>query len=166
MKKTFSVAEILNIISFYQHINADENKAKEIGTKIRWALKKAISTMTDDAKNFEEFRTNEIDKIRNEFFTDEKSKEVVTPKLNKDGEPELDDEGNQLTETVREVNPEFKDDYDKAIKELNDSLTEIASEEHEYEYKGVNMDDFVDSLSNNTSLTFEELSVLDAVLGE
>ncbi len=58
MKKTFTMNEVLNIVGFYTQLNNEENKAKadEIGVKVRWALKKAVSAMGSDVKQFEEFR--------------------------------------------------------------------------------------------------------------
>jgi len=49
---------------------------------------------------------------------------------------------------------------------LNANLEEITKEKHEYEYKGVDIDALVESLPNDTALTFEDLNMLDIILGE
>lgn len=168
MKKTFTMHEVLNIAGFYAQLNNEENKAKadEIGVKVRWALKKAVSTMASDVKQFEEFRDSEVQKIREEFFSEEKSHTVERPELDENGDQKLDEEGNVLMQSVQEVKPEYIDDYKKAIDTLNESLSEIAREEHTYEYGGISMDAFIEKLPDNTVLTFDDLNLLDAVLGE
>lgn len=168
MKKTFIMSEVLNIAAFYAQLNNEENKAKadEIGVKVRWALKKAVSTMAPDVKQFEEFRDSEVQKIREEFFSEEKSQSVERPEVDEKGNQKLDEDGNILMQTVQEVKPEYVDDYKKAIDTLNESLNEIAKEQHTYEYNGIDMDAFISKLPDEMVLTFDDLNLLDAVLGE
>ena len=168
MKKTFTMLDVLNITAFYSQLNKEENKAKadEIGVKVRWSLKKAVSTMINDVRQFEEFRDSEIEKIRDEYFSEEKSQKVERPKLDENGNQVLDSDGNVINETQREVKPEFIDDYKKAIETLNESLNEITKEQHTYEYAGVDMDAFIESLPDKPALTFDDLNLIDAVLGE
>lgn len=164
MKKTFTTLDVLNIVSFNNKLTEEKNNA--MGIKVRWALKKAVGCMTKDAADFEEFRETEVRKIQEEFFGEEKSKEVVKPKLDSNGKEILDEDGNQLTETVRQVKDEYLDAYQVAISSLNANLEEITKEKHEYEYKGVDIDSLVETLPDDTALTFEDLSMLDIILGE
>ena len=61
MKKTFTTLDVLNIVSFNNKLTEEKNNA--MGIKVRWALKKAVSCMTKDAADFEEFRETEVRKI-------------------------------------------------------------------------------------------------------
>lgn len=164
MKKIFTTLDVLNIVSFNNKLTEEKNNA--MGIKVRWALKKAVGCMTKDAADFEEFRETEVRKIQEEFFGEEKSKEIVKPKLDSNGKEILDEDGNQLTETLRQVKDEYLDAYQVAISSLNANLEEITKEKHEYEYKGVDIDSLVETLPDDTALTFEDLSMLDIILGE
>lgn len=164
MKKTFNTLEVLNIVAFQNQLTEEKNAA--MGLKTRWALKNAISTLLPDAQKFEEFRDSEIQKIRDEYFGEEKSEEITRPKKDENGESVLDEDGKEVEETVRQIKDEFIDAYQVAMSKLQQELNDILAEKHEYEYKGINMDTFVESLPDDTTLTFEDVNMLDAILGE
>ena len=168
MKKTFTTYDVLNIAGFYTQLSREENKNKadEISVKVRWALKKAVSAMSADVKQFEEFREAEVQKIRDEYFSEEKSHMVERPRQDEDGNNVLDSDGNVVMDSEREVKEEYLEDYRKAVSALNDSLNEIAKEKHTYKYAGVDMDAFIESLPDKPALTFDDLTLIDAVLGE
>ena len=164
MKKTFTTLDVLNIIAFNNKLTEEKNNA--MGVKVRWALKKAVGCMIKDATDFEEFRDAEVKKIQDEFFGDEKSKEIIKPKLDADGKEMLDENGNQITESARQVKDEYLDAYQAAISALNANLEDIVKEKHDYEYKGADIDALVESLPDDTALTFEDLNLLDIILSE
>ena len=164
MKKTFNTLEVLNIVGFNNQLTEEKNAA--MGIKVRWALKNALKTLISDAQQFEEFREAELQKIRNEFFNDEKSEELTRKKLDNDGNPVLDEEGNEVEETVRQIKNEYVDNYQVAISKLQQELDDILREKHEYEYKGVDINALVETLPDDTALTFEDVNMLDLILGE
>ena len=164
MNKTFNTLEVLNIVGFNNQLTEEKNAA--MGIKIRWALKNALKTLIPDAQQFEEFREAELQKIRDEFFNDEKSEELTRKKLDDDGNPVLDEEGNEVEETVRQIKNEYVDNYQVAISKLQQELDDILREKHEYEYKGVDINALVETLPNDTALTFEDVNMLDLILGE
>ena len=164
MNKTFNTLEVLNIVGFNNQLTEEKNAA--MGIKVRWALKNALKTLISDAQQFEEFREAELQKIRDEFFNDEKSEEVSRPQLDDNGNPVLDEEGNEVQETVRQIKKEFIDDYQITISKLQQELDDILKEKHEYEYKGVDINALVETLPDDTALTFEDVNMLDLILGE
>ena len=164
MKKTFNTLEVLNIVGFNNQLTEEKNAA--MGIKVRWALKNALKTLVTDAQQFEEFREAELQKIRNEFFNDEKSEELTRKKLDDNGNPILDEEGNEVEETIRQIKNEYVDNYQVAISKIQQELDDILREKHEYEYKGVDIDALVETLPNDTALTFEDVNMLDLILGE
>lgn len=147
MKKDLTTAQVLYLLDFYGGM--DEAKLNELGIKVRWALKKAVSAIYPIAKQFEDFRKEEIEKIRAEYATPEKSI------IEQDGE-----------ETKRSVKDEYKDAYQKELDELNKTLRELLDEHHEFEYSGVDMDAVVESLPDNSVFTFKEIEVLSDLIGE
>lgn len=150
MIKKFTVSDVINIVVFYNGFT--EEKLSELGVKVRWRIKKAIDLFLADAKRFEDFRNSEIQKIRDEYFTEEKSFETI--------------QNDDKTKTVRIVKDEYKDEYEKALNGLSASLEEILKEEHEYEYRGFDVDEFIDNLSDDTTLTFDDLNNLDIIFNE
>lgn len=165
MKKTLDIytIEAVNIVSFYNQLTEDQ--AKELGVKIRWALKKAVSKIAPDVREFEEFRDKEVKVLQDNYFTDEKSDEIMRTKVDENGNPILDDNGAEVTELVRKVKDEYIDEYQNAVQELNKRLEEILAEKNTYEFEGVNMDNFVANLPDDTSLDFNTLEMIDAILG-
>lgn len=69
-------------------------------------------------------------------------------------------------ESARQVKDEYLDAYQVAISALNANLEDIVKEKHDYEYKGADIDALVESLPDDTALTFEDLNMLDIILGE
>ena len=63
-----------------------------------------------------------------------------------------------------QVKDEYLEEYQKAITDLNVRLDEILKEQNTYEYNGVNIDDFIDTIDE--SIGFDALNMIDAILGE
>lgn len=147
MKRNLTTAQVLYLLDFYGGMN--EAKLNELGIKVRWALKRAVSSVYPIAKQFEDFRKEEIEKIRAEYATPEKSV------IEQDGE-----------ETKRSIKDEFKEAYQKDLDSLNKTLRELLDEQHEFEYGGVNMDTVVESLPDDSVFTFKDLEILSDFIGE
>lgn len=84
----------------------------------------------------------------------------MQPKTDEAGNPILDADGNQETETMRKIKDEFIDDYKKAAEELNAKLSEIAFEDNVVDIATVDFDSFVDSLPEDSHLDFDDLTML------
>ena len=57
------------------------------------------------------------------------------------------------------------DEYNERVNELNSKLQELLGENNEYEIYTVNMDEFVESLSNDTKLEYSDIDML-SFMGE
>ena len=165
MKKTLDInkLEAINIVAFYNQM--PEEVAAELGIKIRWVLKKVVAKILPDAKEFEEFRDKEIKNLQERFFTDEKSEEGFQTKVDENGNPILDESGTEVTEPIRKIKEEYMNEYQEAVADLNHKLEEILTERCTYQFDGVNMDEFVASLPDDTKIDFHTLEMLEAVVG-
>lgn len=157
--KTFKTIEVINIVSYLNN-TMKEDQVKELPTKVRWNLKKNIDKLIPVAKSFEEFRDNMIKELQSEYFNDEKSYEYAEVKKDSDGNPILRDDGTEETEQMRKVKDEYLDEYSEAVKDLNDKLQEILVEENDIEIATINMDAFVDSLPDDTTIDFDCLNIM------
>lgn len=164
MKKELFLIEAINITSFYE--NMPEEKKNALPLKVYYGLKKVVSKLQPDVRQFEEVRDEEVKKIRDIYFSEEKSEETVIPKTDENGEPVLDENGNQLTDTGRKVKDEYVDEYKIAMDTLNEKLQEIAMEKNTYEYNWVDIGEMVENLPDDTPLTRGDIDILDAIFDE
>lgn len=152
MKKELYVIQALNYVSFYNQL--DRAVLDKFPIKMSWNLKRAIDKMRPDVAAFEEFRDKELKAIQNVYFDDEHSEEFV------------DTDGKEKQETGRKVKDKYVDEYKAKIDALNRKLEPIFMEKNTYEYNGYNMDEFVDSLPEDTDINFEVIEKINAILGE
>ena len=164
MKKELFLIEAINITSFYN--NMDEEKKNALPLKVYYGLKKVVNKLQGDVKQFEEVRDEEIKKIRDIYFSEEKSEETAIPRVDENGEPVLDENGNQLTDTGRKVKDEYIDEYKIAMDTLNEKLQEIAMEKNTYEYNWVDIGEMVENLPDDTPLERSDIDILDAIFEE
>lgn len=165
MKKELTVLNAINCVTFYNQVLSGDNSLDALPLKIKWALKRAVEKMAPDVTAFEELREKEITKVRDIYFDEEHSFKKVMPKLDDSGNPVIDNEGNPVEEEVLQVKDEYIDEYKEAITKLNEKLTEITTEKNTYEYNGINMDDYIDSI-DDSKISFEAINMIDAILGE
>ena len=164
MKKTLTTLDVLNIIAWNNSLT--QEKLNAIPLKIRFALKKAIGHMMPDVKQFEEFRDEELKKIQSGYIDNGKTEEVVETIKDKDGNPILDENGAERTQSVQKIKDEYTSEYQGRINELNKKLGEIVMEKTTYEYNGANIVEMVENLPDDTPLAFEDIDMLDALLSE
>lgn len=164
MKKDFFVLEVVNIVSYFNAIKNDETKkAKfaELSPRTYFALKRNIATLTPVAKEFEDMRNEFVEKLKQEYFmSEEKSEECVVPQNDKNGEPILDEEGNQVTEAGRKVKDEYYDEFIKAKTELDRKLQEVLMEKNEYQLYVVDLFEELDKLPDDTMIDNDDIDIL------
>lgn len=163
MKKEFLLIESINIIKYFN--NLTEEKKNALPLKVYYNLKKVISKMTPDVQQFEEFRDNELQKIKEAYFVDEKSDECMIPKLDAEGNEMKDADGNVITEAGRKLKAEYEESYRYAINALEENLREIVKEKNVYEYNYVDVAEMVDNLPDDTPLDTLDIDILDAIFG-
>ena len=159
MNKNFATSEIVTIVS-YLNENLTDDKTKVLPTKFRWNLKKNLDKLVPIAQRFDAFREGLIKELRENFFSEEKSEEYAETVKDDDGNAILDEDGNEQTTMMRRVKSEYMDDYKKTVADLNDKLSEILAETNSIEISTVDFDDFVNNLSDNSLITFDDLSIL------
>ena len=164
MKKNLYVVEAVNCVAFYNRLVNDKETMDKLPLKIKWNLKRAIEKMSGDAKAYEEFRDAELQKIRDTYFDEAHANKTMLPELDEAGNPVVDDDGNEVMKDGLQVKDEYLEEYQKAITDLNARLDEILKEQNTYEYNGVNIDDYIDTIDE--SIGFDTLNMIDAILGE
>ena len=164
--KTISITnfEALNIVAWANQLT--EEKLSKLDFKIRWALHKATTKISQDVKDFEKFRNGEVMKLQQAFFNDEKSEEYQEMVMGEDGEPQMDDNDNPVYKTMRKVKDEYMTEYQTAINELNRKIEEVLAEKNNYEIATADINGFVDTLEQPDPLTFSDLEMLDALIGD
>ena len=162
MKKDFYLIEAINIVSYFNKLDAEKKNALPL--KVSYAFKKAVDKMAPDVRRFEEFRDEEFKKIKDIYFTEERSYECKIPKVDEKGEPVIDSDGNQETEDGRKLKPEWEEEYTLAVQSLDEKLKEIVLEKNTYEYNGVNVAVMVENLPDDTPLQSSDIELIDTIL--
>jgi phosphoglycolate phosphatase-like HAD superfamily hydrolase len=152
MTKEFYNIEVINIVPAINKILEDANKTKDMPIKFRWNLKKNLEALSSTVNSFNEFKQELVDELQKEYFNEEKSHEETM-------------ETEEGTQEFRKINDEYMDEYKEHVNELNKKLEELLSEKSEYEICTVNMDEFVNGLSDDTALEFADIELL-SFMGE
>lgn len=164
MKKELYMIECLNITKWFNELS--QEKKDSLPLKTHYYLKKAVNALASDVKSFEELRDNEMQKIRDIYFSDEKSDECDVPKMDENGEPMKNTNGKIVTEKGRKVKPEFEESYKDAIDMLDNKLKEILFEKNTYEYNKADVGEMVENLPDDTALKNTDIDIIDAIFEE
>ena len=165
ISKELHTVEIMNYVSWYTKLLESNNadKLKILPVNIRWALKKTIDSISKSAQLFEEFKNEILTEFQKEFFSDEKSIAVKVPQTDKNGNTILDEHGNPIEMDGRQIKKEYLEQYKEKEKEINKQLREALSEKNEYKIFVVNLDDFVESLNEDSPFEFSDLEMLSLI---
>lgn len=158
MKKIFKNIEVLNIVAYINQM--PKEVADELPLKFRWNLKKNMDKLTPIAAAYENFRDEQIRELQTKWFDDEHSEEIAQTKIGADGKPEVDEDGNEVTEPARKIKDEFMDDYRKEVSEINSKLNEISYEDNEVDIFAMDLDDLIDTLPEDSKLSFDDITML------
>lgn len=158
MKKIFKNIEVLNIVAYVNQM--PKEKADELPLKFRWNLKKNIDKLRPIAEAYENFRNEQVQQLQAKWFDEEHSEEFMQAKLDDEGKPMVDADGNEITEPMRKIKEEFMDDYTNDVNELNAKLNEIAYEDNEVEISTVDFDAFIDALPEESKIDFDDITML------
>ena len=150
--KTFTTAEIVNIVGFLNHII--ETKAiDELSIKFKWAIKKSMKDLVEVDSKFKEFREEYINELRTKYFMDDEKSEPTTL-------IEKDENGNDIEVDGRKVKPKYLEEYNKELNNINDKLHEILIEDNDVTISVIDIDAEIDKLPDDTKFTFEDLEML------
>lgn len=164
MKKELYTIETLNITKWFNEMSQEKKDALPL--KVHYYLKKAVNVMADDVKSFEELRDSEMQKIRDIYFSEEKSDECDVPMKDDNGEIMKDPDGNEVTEKGRKIKPEYEEAYNDAIQMLDDKLKEILFEKNTYEYKKADVGEMIENLPDDSPLKNTDIDIIDAIFDE
>ena len=137
-----------------------KEKADELPLKFRWNLKKNTDKLRPIAEAYENFRNEQVQQLQAKWFDEEHSEEFMQAKIDDEGKPIVDADGNEITEPMRKIKEEFMDDYTKDVNELNAKLNEIAYEDNEVEISTVDFDAFIDALPEESKIDFDDITML------
>lgn len=161
MNKILTLAEVLNICAWYEEtVKNHQDQLNELPMKVRWSLKRNIEKLLPEIKTWEEFRTPEWEKFRGEWFTEEKTNKVMQNVTDGDGNDVLDENGAVRTQEVLQIKDEYLNDYTVAMNEYNQKMYDVLSETNIYDLKLFDVDEFVESLPDTTSINIEFLDML------
>lgn len=158
MKKIFKNIEVLNIVAYVNQMPKD--KLDELPLKFRWNLKKNMDKLRPIAESYETFRNERVQELQREWFNEEKSEEFMQTKTDENGEPMKDEDGNEITEPMRKIKDEYMEEYQNVVGELNGKLNEIAYEDNEVDITTIDFDTFIDNLSDESKLDFDDITML------
>lgn len=157
MRKTFMNIEVANIVAYF---NQATEALKVLPLKTRWALKKNLETLIPAAQNIDKFRNDVTEELREQYFSDEKSDVVMVPETDAEGNPVLDENGEEVLQEGRRVKEEFMAEFNEKVNALNKEIQELWVESAEYEISCIDLDAFVESLPDDTDISFELVEML------
>lgn len=164
MKKELYTIETINITKWFNELSQEKRDALPL--KVHYYLKKAVNSMADDVKSFEELRDGEMQKIRDIYFSEEKSDECDVPQTDDNGEQIKDADGNPVTEKGRKIKPEYEEAYRDALDALDEKLKEILFEKNTYEYKKADVGEMIENLPDDSPLKNTDIDIIDAIFEE
>lgn len=145
-KKELMVVECVNISAWYKGIK-DTTKLNGLSVKALWALRKNMKKIDDIAVNFEEFRNGLEEKIRTDYFNDEKS------------EPsKFKNENGEEVEGLK-VKAEYLEDYQKELSDLNGQINNLLMSKEEVVLNVIDIEKEIENM-DSTEITIDDLDVL------
>lgn len=120
--------------------------------KQRLNLQRNISALIDNAQSFEKVCREMWDDVQKDFLTDEKSREVK--------EMKKDESGEEKEVVNRVVKEEFRGEYQQKNKEMSEKIEELSKETEVYSIRLFDLDEFADSLPEDTILSVDDLFML------
>jgi len=91
-------------------------------------------------------------------FRDENEKNVQAKYMDDEHSEESTDENNN---PIRKVREKYQEDFSKDLNEINMKLSEIALEENSVDIEFLNIEALIDDLPEHTSLTIDDLEILN-----
>ena len=156
--KTFErdlmVVECVNISAWYKKVREDSNKFNGFSVQTLWALKKNMKKIDEIANNFEEFKSGLEDKLKEDYFNEEKS------------EPNkfVDQNGQEVE--GRKIKEDFIEEYQTEVNKLNTQINEVLYSKETLNLNEINIDNEIENMGNNTNITIDDLDILSAFENE
>ena len=157
--KNFTTFEIVNVIAYVEKFMSEDMK-KALGLKPRYYFDKNVKKISGIARDFEEYRDKTIKELQSEYFDDTHSTIFYETVKDENGEPIKNKDGSEQTQEMRKVKPEYMNDYEEKVKEINGKLSELLLDRNSVELYCIDMDEFVENLPDDTPIDFDCLNIL------
>ena len=146
MTKTFTTIDIVTICAWYKECREKEEKPlNDLPLKTQWLLKKNITALQPIAESFMTFRDENEKNVQAKYMDDEHSEESTDENDN----------------PIRKIREKYQEDFSKDLNEINMKLSEIALEENSVDIEFLNIEALIDDLPEHTSLTIDDLEILN-----
>lgn len=147
INRTFNTLETVNLATWYANIRNNEatrTKFDGFPINVQWALKKNITKINTIAQEFLSFKEEKVEQLQKEYLTsDETSNEIE-----QDGQ------------IVRAVKPEYIEEFKEKANKLDEELRKLLEETHDIELGVINLNNVVEDLDGNISVTMDDLDML------
>lgn len=146
-KKELMVAECVNVSAWYKNIRENSTKLNGLTVKTLWSLKKNMKKIDEISSNFAEFRNGLEDKLKADYFNDEKSE--PSKFLNENG---------QEVEGLK-VKDEYLNEYQEELNSLNNQINDLLISKEEIVLNAINIENELENM-DSSEITMDDLDML------
>ena len=152
-KKELMVAECVNVSAWYKNIRENSTKLNGLTVKTLWSLKKNMKKIDEISSNFAEFRNSLEDKLKADYFNDEKSE--PSKFLNENG---------QEVEGLK-VKDEYLNEYQEELNSLNNQINDLLISKEEIVLNAIDIESEIENMSSS-EITMDDLDMLSVFENE
>jgi hypothetical protein len=150
VKKEVYLVIALNEIAWFDNENVKERLSK-LPLSYHYKIRKNIQALRPMAKEFQDFRNEQEQKLKDCWFDEEHSEETKIVQQDADGkEQEVDG---------RKVKDVYLDDYKKELTALNEQLEKLLVETDEISFTPIDIDELVE-VAGDDSITMEDVDMI------
>ena len=160
--KNFSLLDIVSISTYLSNKDV-QDRMNCLSIKSKWAIKKNCNTFKSYVDTYDEVRNELVNRIRDEFFTEEKSEEQEVIQKDDSGKDVLDEYGKPIKTTQRQIKSEYMIDYQTEISNADKKLQEVLSDRNDVSIIVIDLDKEIDNIPDDHSfdLTMDDLDILN-----
>lgn len=152
-KKELMVAECVNVSAWYRKVRENSTKLNGLSVKTLWSLKKNMKKIDEISNNFTEFRNSLEDKLKADYFNDEKSE--PSKFLNENG---------QEVEGLK-VKDEYLNEYQEELNSLNNQINDLLISKEEIVLNAIDIESEIENMSSS-EITMDDLDMLSVFENE
>lgn len=157
-QKEITIFEADAIINYYKKVRNDKtlkDKFNVFSLGTQWNIKKNIDELIKAISSYIEFRDEKRKELNEEYFTEEKSEEATVTQT-------IDGEEKEVT--VRQIKPDFVEEFKTKNTELVNELLKFASEKVIVDLVFIDIDKEISLLEskniNNIDINMDDLDFL------
>lgn len=164
--KEMTVGECYAIVEWYltqldKQKKGEDNILDSLPKLLLWKLRRNIKTIETTALEFETFKEETRDKLKEKWFTSDKSYEVAVPLKDENGKDLTDSDGSVITRPMKQVKKEYIDEFNKELEDVNSEIKSILRDKSEYRINVMDVESVIESIINQVEKTdFDDLEIL------